>query len=434
MTSFDRRRFIQGSAALGAAGATGLLDFAKAWAQSAPFQAEPNAQLNVLRWKRFVEAEDAQFLKIVDAFSKATGTKVNVSNESFDDIQPKASVAANTGQGPDIVWGLHSLPHLFPDKCTDMTDVADYLGKKYGGWVPSAEATGKSGGKWIAIPVAVNGGYMNYRISAMEKAGFKEFPKDTASFLELMRALKKNNTPGGFALGHATGDGNAWVHWLLWSHGSYLIDQNEKVIINSPETAKALEYAKQLYETFIPGTASWNDSSNNKAFLAGELYLTSNGISIYVTAKSQAPQIAEDMNHALFPVGPVGKPQELQLCFPLLVFKFTKYPNAAKALTAFMMEADQYNPWLEAASGYLTQPLNAYESNPVWTKDPKNTVYRDAAKRSLPASGIGPVSEKAAAAISDFILVDMVANVCTGREDIKGAISQAERQAKRLFR
>jgi multiple sugar transport system substrate-binding protein len=382
-----------------------------------------------------VEAEDAQFLKIVDAFSKATGVKVNVSNESFDDIQPKASVAANTGQGPDIVWGLHSLPHLFPDKCTEMGDVADYLGKKYGGWVPAAEATGKSGGKWIAIPVAFNGGYINYRISMVEKAGFKEVPQDTAGFLELMKALKKNNTPGGFALGHASGDGNGWVHWLLWSHGAYLVDANEKVIINSPETVKALEYVKQLYDNFIPGTASWNDSSNNKAFLAGELSLTANGISIYAAAKAQnLTQIADDMNHAAWPIGPVGKPQELQLCFPLLIFKYSKFPQASKAFTTFLLEADQYNGWLEAAAGYLTQPLNAYDNNPVWTKDPKNTVFRDAGKRTLPASGIGPVTEKAAAAISDFILVDMVANYCTGREDIKGAISQAERQAKRLYR
>ncbi len=42
-------------------------------------------------------------------------------------------------------------------------------------------------------------------------------------------------------------------------------------------TAKALEYVKSLYETFVPGTVSWNDSSNNKAFLAGDLYLTNNG-------------------------------------------------------------------------------------------------------------------------------------------------------------
>ena len=85
--------------------------------------------------------------------------------------------------------------------------------------------------------------------------------------------MKKNNTPGGFALGHASGDGNAWVHWCLWAHGGNLVDKNDKVIINSPETAKALEYAKQLYENMIPGIASWNDASNNKAFLAGEISL-----------------------------------------------------------------------------------------------------------------------------------------------------------------
>ena len=33
-----------------------------------------------------------------------------------------------------MFWGLYSLPHLFPQKCIDVTDVADYLGKKYGGW------------------------------------------------------------------------------------------------------------------------------------------------------------------------------------------------------------------------------------------------------------------------------------------------------------
>ena len=43
-----------------------------------------------------------------------------------------------------MVWGLYSLPHLFPQKCIDVTDVADYLGKKYGGWAPAAEAYGKT--------------------------------------------------------------------------------------------------------------------------------------------------------------------------------------------------------------------------------------------------------------------------------------------------
>ena len=41
-------------AAAGAADRTGLFDFAKAWAQTAPWKPEAGAKLTVLRWKRFV--------------------------------------------------------------------------------------------------------------------------------------------------------------------------------------------------------------------------------------------------------------------------------------------------------------------------------------------------------------------------------------------
>jgi multiple sugar transport system substrate-binding protein len=434
----NRRALLQGGASVLAGAATltadQLLGFAKAWAQTAPWKPEAGAKINIMRWKRFVEAEDVAFMSIMAAFTKATGVEVNVTNESYDDLQPKASVAAQTGQGLDMVWGLYSLPHLLPTKCVDVTDVADYLGKKYGGWAPSAAAYGQKNGKWIGIPVACTGALMNYRISSMEKAGFKEFPKDTAGFLELCKGLNKNGTPAGMALGHASGDANTWLHWALWSHGGYLVDKDDKVIVNSPETAKALEYVKALYGEFIPGTASWNDSSNNKAFIAGQLHATCNGISIYVTAQNSAKEVAADMNHAYMPIGPAGKPTELHLPFTMLTFNFSKYPQACKALTAFMMEADQYNPWLSSAKGYLSSFLNASDSNPVWTADPKATVYRDVAKRTLTPGGLGTLGENAAAAISDFLVVDMFANYCTGREDLKGSIAFAERQAKRLYR
>ena len=198
MVQFDRRTLVKG-AAVGAAVGGSLLDFARAFAQESPWKPEKDATLNVLRWKRFVQAEDDAFMKMVDAFSKAMNVKVNVSNESFDDIQPKASVAANTGQGPDLVWGLFSLPQLFPDKCLRVNDVADYLGKKYGGWLPSPAAYGKYKDEWIAIPVAVNGGYINYRISSINKAGFKEVPADFPGFLELCKGLKKSGTPSGLS-------------------------------------------------------------------------------------------------------------------------------------------------------------------------------------------------------------------------------------------
>src|SRR5476649_972901 len=215
MTDLTRRALVKGGTALGAASAlTGpaFLDWAKAWAQNAPWKPEKGAALSLLRWKYFVQSEDDQFVKLIDAFTQATGVKVTISRESYEDVQPKASVAANTGAGQDMFWGLYSLPFLFPQKCLDVTDVADYLGKKYGGWVPSAQIYGKGTGgtKWIDIPVCFSGSLMNYRISSMEKAGFKKFPEKTDEFLAYATACKKNGTPGGFALGHASGDANAW--------------------------------------------------------------------------------------------------------------------------------------------------------------------------------------------------------------------------------
>ena len=107
----------------------------------------------MLRWKYFVQAEDDAFVKLIDAFGQGDRRARSTSRASlYEDVQPKASVAANTGAGPDLFWGLYSLPHLFPQKCIDVTDVADYLGKKYGGWVDSAIKYGKSGNKWIAHP------------------------------------------------------------------------------------------------------------------------------------------------------------------------------------------------------------------------------------------------------------------------------------------
>jgi multiple sugar transport system substrate-binding protein len=439
----SRRGALKTGAALAGAGVMGNLAlFAQAWAQASPFKPEAKAAISLLRWKRFVQSEEDSFMALVSAFSKATGVEVKIINESLDDVQPKASVAANTNQGPDMFWGLYSLPHLFPSKCVDVTDVATHLGKKYGGWTPTAETYGKGpGGKWIAIPVAYNGNVINYRQSMIEKAGFKEIPKDTAGFLAMMKELKAKSIPGGFALGRASGDGNAWVHWVLWSHGGNLVDKADKVIINSPETVKALEYAKELSDTFVTGTASWNDAFNNKAFLESQVSVTNNGVSIYAAAKAGAAKgdakmkdVMDDMNHSLWPVGPAGKPTEFHIAYPLMIMKYSKVPNACKAFMAFMLDAANYDKWLVDSVAYLTHPLNAYDANPVWSTDPKLSMLRDVGKRTLTAGGLGSVGEKAASALADFIVLDMLASVCTGRASIKDAISVAERQAKRIYR
>ena len=165
-----------------------------AWSGAAP---EPGASIRVLRWKQFIQAEFDSFVANSKKFSEQTGVKVRVDAENWDDIRPKVAVAANVGAGPDIIMGTNDDPFKFSDKLLDMTDLAEYLGAKYGGWYPIAANYGMLGKKWIALPQGATGGCLNYRISTMRAAGFEEFPKDIAGYLKLCQGLKKVGQAGG---------------------------------------------------------------------------------------------------------------------------------------------------------------------------------------------------------------------------------------------
>ncbi|MDH3596829.1 MAG: extracellular solute-binding protein [Rhodospirillales bacterium] len=427
-----RDAFKLGAGAAALAASSGLAKPGQA--QSLSFTPEKGAKLRVLRWKRFVQGDEDLWMANTRKFTEQTGVEVVTEHESWEDVRPKAAVAANIGSGPDIIVGWYDDPHQYPDKLVDLTDLAEYLGDKYGGWYPVAREYGTRQGRWISLPLGAAGNCIVYRKSWMNEAGFDSFPKDTDGLLRLCQELKKNGHPPGFALGNAVGDGNVWTHWLLWSFGGKMVDSSNQVVINSPETINALEYARELYDTFIPGTVSWLDAHNNKAFLSGQIGLTANGISVYYAAKTQGSAFVDDIHHANMPVGPVGKPTELNLFTQAMLFSHSKHPNAAKEFLRFMWEKEQYEPWQQAAIGYITQPLKAYESNPVWTADPKHTPYRDTVGNMLTNGHAGTLGYSSAAAMADFIVVNMVAEAAAGREAAKDAAARAEKRALRYYK
>ena len=208
-----RRSVLKGTVAAVAAGTVvspALLEWARAWAAEMPFKPEAGAKIRMLRWNRFVESEDIQFDKNIAAFTAATGIEVRLDKEFIDDIQPKAATAAFRGAGPDVIWGTQAIPHLLAEKLLDVTDVANYLGEKYGGWYDIPARYCNRDGRWMALPLCIGGNYINYRIKAVSAAGYDKFPDNTDDFMKLSVELKRAGIPGGMALGHATGDGNAF--------------------------------------------------------------------------------------------------------------------------------------------------------------------------------------------------------------------------------
>jgi len=94
MNQFTRRKFIgTGAAVASAAAFGGYSPFLGAQTPTLSYTPEPGAKLRVLRWKRFVQGDEEQFLANIAAFTKKYGVEVRVDNEGWEDVRPKQPLA-----------------------------------------------------------------------------------------------------------------------------------------------------------------------------------------------------------------------------------------------------------------------------------------------------------------------------------------------------
>ena len=400
---------------------------------------EKGATLRLMRPARFVEPDEVIFRANSAKFAKETGVEVKVDLVGWEDIRQQTAVSANTGAGPDIVLGWAEDPHIYADKLIELSDVAEYLGKKYGGWMFLGEKFGKKAktNNWIGIPMGGSGGPLVYRESAVKEAGFDKVPTTLPDLLKLCQQLQKIKKPAGFALGNAVGDGNGFANWMLWSHGGSLVDEDGKVIINSKETINALNYVKELYPTFIPGTMSWNDISNNRAYASNELFFTANGVSMYFALKNDpaTKAIADDTEHALLTQGVASSAPMSATVLNAMVFKHTKFPNAAKAYLdlhdggrAVRSVADRLPRLLVASAQRLRQEQG------VGRAIPRSRSIASTMNNRFWSGYKGPITEAAGTVTAEYVLVQMFASVASGQATPADAAKEAERRTRRYYR
>jgi multiple sugar transport system substrate-binding protein len=97
----NRRDLLAVSAAsLAGAAGFGIGGNRPAFAQEPSYTPEEGASLRLLRWSPFVQGDEDAWLANTKKVTETTGVEVRVDKESWEDIRPKAAVAANVGSGP----------------------------------------------------------------------------------------------------------------------------------------------------------------------------------------------------------------------------------------------------------------------------------------------------------------------------------------------
>jgi multiple sugar transport system substrate-binding protein len=429
--SSSRRRFLATS--------VGLVPLLAARPRPARAQSGlKSTKLTVLAGNWYVPETNTMLDDLAASLSRDTGMDVKV--ERFAGEQQVAKVAAvvGSGSGADIALVRDFDAYLYADKLIDVTDLANDVGKTYGGWYDIARQACVVKGRWKALMIGHAPAAWNYRTDMFRAAGVERFPDTFDELLAAAKKLHAKGTPIGMTLGHASGDGRSTNYPVLWGFGGKEFEADGKTVaINSRETLRAVEWYAEAYKYMDPGVTAWLDPDNNQAFLAGKVSATVNVNTIYLAARTAAPTdpakkaLIDTMDHANWPAGPAGRFGHYNINL-WVGFAHSKNREGQLAFLRAWHDRGFLPKWTKTGQSYFIPTLAGFEKEDVWPDDPKLKIFRELNKLNRLAGYAGPPTSAAAEAVNKFVLVDMFAKACTGQLKPKDAVAWAEKEYQQI--
>ena len=346
------------------------------------------AQGTTLHWVKgsdYVPVSDQIIrTKINEQAQKDLGIKINLEGVDGLTIQARVTSAVQSGSGPDIIQAINNWAQLYAASVADVSDVAEEIGKAQGGYYETSRAIAYDGSKWLAVPYTIVGLQIVNRTSWWKEIGYdaEKYPQ-------------------------------TWEEWR---------EAGKTVVLGSKETIESVKFAVGFWKDACDeGAFAWDDSGNNRAFLAGTISATSNGASIYLEAKKKpdtyltddGKPLKDDCFHTPLPKGPAGQ-SSWHVPLADMVMGYSKNQQAAKDLLRWFHSEKIYDQWFTTQQGFSVGPTKMWENHKLWKDDPVMAPFRTAAESGRFAGYAGPANRKAAEVISKYILIDMYAKAVQG--------------------
>src|SRR6266516_4873025 len=113
--------------------------------------------------------------------------------------------------------------------------------------------------------------------------------------------------------------------------------------------------------------------------------------------------------------------------------KYSKNADAAKAFIRWSMQDSVWMPWFEVAGSFHNGVGPKQNNNPLWAKFPPSVqVFKNAPVETHGIGWPGPANQKAAVALSKFIVVDMLAMADQATAD-SGLSPWTENESRQIY-
>jgi multiple sugar transport system substrate-binding protein len=364
-----------------------------------------------------------------------------VAAEANQDFVPKLLAQVQAGDPPNLVYHIRLVQQLFAQNAVEaVTDVVAEMTEAYGEPPYGQRAINLIEGDWYGIPYMMHGGGQFARRSVFEGAGID--PTTLASYQERADAAlavtdTANDLYGWGLTVNTGGDATGFIESVMQNWGGhYTSEDMSEVTFNSPETLAAVEWLTEIYtgEQYAPmlppGLMSWNDSSNNEAFLAGQVAYTHNAASVYAKAKADSNPIFDDIVVLETAVGPTNTKLEAGGGGQFNIPRGATNQDLSKELAKYMIQPDVFLPISLISAGlFLPAYANYFTMDEVvaaFAADPNLATMGLSAQgshvgSSWPAAP-SPLFDSIAA---QAVLTDMMAQIIAQGQTPADAVQQA---------
>jgi multiple sugar transport system substrate-binding protein len=413
-----------------------------------PVEVEPfpeGTELNILQWSHFVPQYDTWFDPFAEAWGETNSVDVTVDHIALGELPAALTAAIDAGDGPSLVEMVFA-PPAFIDGLHDLTDVNEQAQELFGeqaetcvasSYLPATDTWYGYCHGWVPDPA-------DYVMDLWAEVGFPEGPSTWADLLEGGAAIKEQfGVPMGLGMSPEL-DSRLAMRAIIWSHGGSVQDEDECVVINSPETIEAVNYAADLFQnTMTEEVFAWTPASNNQGLIAGELSYILNSISAYRSLQDIDPEAADNIGFGPALVGPRGDQHASAHVWQIYVIP--KYVEGAEleAAKAFLLHhTANYNQAVFNSKLYnfpafestVPQLDGWLEADPFGSRPADKLKVLATAKDWVTYLGYPGVANPAIGEVfGSNIIVTMMGQVALGEKTAEEAVAEAEAQIEEIF-
>ncbi len=430
-----RREFLRKAAVVTGGTAAGL----KALEGMAAAQSQ--TKLRVWLFKSYVTAGNDILAKQVESWAAERKVQVEFDWATFGDREQKFVAAIEAGNPPDMAEMNYQGPARYKPALRDVTKLAKDLATPRGGLLPYAERNVNLNGQYFGVARQSFPGGLFVRKDLLDAKGVK-LPKTYDP--DVVEMAKKCQDPAKDIWGfgqtlNRCDDGNGYMQNILWDYGGGAWDKDGKPALATTflkQNLEALQFSVdtiQKHKIQPPGVMSWNDASNNEAYMAGKLVSTNNGASLYYAMVAKKHPLAEKTQVILTPGGPAGSFVAAG-AYNWGIFQKSKHAELCEDLIRWVEDEKRFEEYMKASIGQAGPVYKSRAENPYWKSDPNFQGMLQNLLRGVWVGYPGPYTSAAVEVQAQYILCDMAGRVVVAGLSPEAALKEAHARVEEIYK